>query len=111
LLEERRMRKGDLLGRIIGMVVFLGGIGLLAFVFATAYSWFSTPSAALPTAPAPGSNAPATVQLGKSAFVLLEKIALLIVMTIVGSLLAGRGVQLYFAAVNAKPPSIAPKDE
>jgi len=105
------MRKGDLLGRIIGIVVFLGGIGLLSFVFATAYSWFSTPPAALATSPTPGSTAPATAQLGKSAVVMLEKIGLLIVMTIVGSLLAGRGVQLYFASVNAKPPSIAPKDE
>jgi len=105
------MRRGDLIGRVIGIVVFLGGIGLLAFVFATAYAWFSTPSAALPTSASPGSSGPATAQLGKSALDILERIGLLVVMTIVGSLLAGRGVQLYFASVNAKPPAIAPKDE
>ena len=105
------MQKSDLLGRIIGIVVFLVGVGLLTFVFMTTYWWFSTPSAALPTAPATGSTAPATTQLGRSAVVMLERIALLIVMTIVGSLLSGRGVQLYFASVNAKPPSIAPRDD
>ncbi|MGC8863705.1 MAG: hypothetical protein ACP5R5_13150 [Armatimonadota bacterium] len=105
------MRKGDLVGRVVGIVVFLGGIGLLAFVFATAYSWFSTPSAALPTSASPASTAPATAQLGRSALGILERIALLIVMTIVGSLLAGRGVQLYFASINVKPPAIAPKDD
>jgi hypothetical protein len=110
-LKERSMHKGDLLGRVIGIVVFLAGIGLLSFVFATAYSWFSAPSAALPTAPTPGSTAPATAQLGSSAVNMIEKIALLIVMTIVGSLLAGRGVQLYFASINAKPPAMAPKDD
>ena len=107
------MRKDDLIGRLIGIIVFLLGIGLLAFVFATAYSWFTTPSAGLAISPTPGSTAPATAQLGQSAVVLLVKIGLLIVMTIVGSLLAGRGVQLYFAATSASkhPPSIAPKDE
>ena len=105
------MRKDDIIGRVIGIVVFVGGIALMAFVFVTAYSWFTTPSAGLQTAPLKGSSVPATAQLGQSAVRLLVKIGLLLIMTAVGSLLAGRGVQLYFAATNAKQPPIYPKDE
>lgn len=105
------MKKADFTGRLIGIVVFMTGIGLLAFVFLTAYHWFSTPSASISTSPNPSSNVSTVSQLGKSVVVMLEKIALLVVMTIVASLVASRGAQLYFASVNAKPPSIAPKDE
>lgn len=106
------MRKDDLVGRILGILVFLGGVALLALVFAAAYGWFTSPGAGLQTAPVKGSAAPVTAQLGQSAMYMFIKIALLIVMAIVGSLLAGRGAQLYFAAANAgRRPSIAPSDE
>lgn len=105
------MRRSDLLGRIIGLVVFLGGIGLLAFIFSAAYGWFTEPSAGLQTAPVTGSSVPATTQLGTSLIRLLVRIGLLLVMTIIGSLLASRGAQLYFAAINTRPPAIAPTDE
>jgi hypothetical protein len=104
------IRKEDLVGRIIGIIIFLGGVGLLVFVFMTAYSWFASPTVGLQAGPVKGAIAPAATQLGQSAMALLVRICLLIVMTIVGSLLAGRGVQLYFAASHAKAPSIAPKD-
>jgi hypothetical protein len=93
-----------MLGRVIGIVVFVGGVGLLAFVFIMALRFFHSPMGALPTGPAHGSTAPATTQLGESALKLLGRIGLLVVMTIVGSMLAGRGVQLYFAATGGKHP-------
>ncbi len=105
------MKKADLAGRIIGMAVFMGGVGLLAFVFLTAYHWFTTPSAAIATSPNPTTSASTVSQLGKSVVVMLEKIALLVVMTIAASLVASRGVQLYFASANVKPPPITPKDD
>ncbi|MDH7601388.1 MAG: hypothetical protein QHI38_04495 [Armatimonadota bacterium] len=105
------MKKADLAGRITGMAVFMAGIGLLAFVFLIAYHWFKTPSAAIVASPNPNTGASTFSQLGKSVLVILEKMALLVVMTIAASLVASRGVQLYFASGSVKPPSIAPKDE
>lgn len=106
------MRRHDLFGRILGIVVFLGGIGVLAFVFLTAFHFFNSPIGHLQTSAEPKSAIPATAQLGTSALRLLVQIALLVVMAIVGSLIAGRGVQLYFASGGSAHPRepIAPKD-
>ncbi len=118
------MRKDDLVARIIGIVVFLGGVGLLAFSFATAYDWFTSPSAGLqitqpapvtPTPPGGTAAAPAApsaaTQLGASALRLLIRLGVLLIMTIIGSLLAGRGAQIYFAASNPRTPAIYPDEE
>ena len=94
------MQRNDLVGRIIGILVFLGGVGLLAFVFSLAYTFFTSSVGGLQGAKAPGGTVAA--QLGQSAVVTLARIALLIVMTIVGSLLASRGIQLYFAATGSR---------
>lgn len=105
------MRKDELVGRFLGIMVFLGGIVLLGVVFLNAYSWFTTPNAGL-SVPTGTSSAGTTSQLGQSAIRMLVKIGLLIVMTIVGSLLAGRGIQLYLASLqHHRPPAMAPKDD
>jgi hypothetical protein len=106
------MRRHDLVGRILGILVFLGGIAALALVFMIAYHYFNSPLGELkPPLRAPSTVPPAT-QLGKSALAMLIRIGLLIVMTIAGSLIAGRGVQMYFASTEPAHPreSIAPKD-
>lgn len=98
------MRKHDLFGRILGIIVFLGGIGVLAFVFMTAYHFFNSPLGEIrPPAQMAADAAPAA-ELGQSALRVLIRIALLIVMTIVGSLIAGRGVQMYFASIGSLRP-------
>jgi hypothetical protein len=105
------MRGNDLVARILGVVVFLGGVGLLAFSFATAYHWFTTPSAGVRIAPPTSPEASATSQLGVSALELFVRLSLLLIMTIIGSLLAGRGAQIYFAGVAREHPAIYPKEE
>jgi len=90
------MHRNDLVGRLLGFLVFLVGVGLLAFVFSKAYGFFSMDIVGGPAAK--DSAEPVATQLGRSAVVLLGKIGLLIVMTIVGSLIAGRGIQFYFAS-------------
>ena len=105
------MRRHDLLGRLVGIFVFLCGVGLLVFVFWMTYSFFHAPLSQLPTAPAHGSTEPASSQLGKSALELLVRIGLLVVMTIIGSVMASRGVQLYFAAAHdRRRPPIEPDE-
>jgi hypothetical protein len=105
------MQRDSLFARILGIVVFLGGVGLLAFAFFTAYNWFTDPYAGLQIVPGPGSTEPATTSIGTSALRLLIRLALLLIMTIIGSLIAGRGVQIYFAASNQKRPPIYPNEE
>lgn len=104
------MRRHDLVGRILGILVFLGGIAALALVFMIAYNYFNSPLGELKP-PVRTQTVPPAAQLGKSALAMLIRIGLLIVMTIAGSLIAGRGVQMYFASSDSHPrESIAPRD-
>lgn len=98
------MRSGDLVGRIVGGILFLAGVGILVFVFVLAYGYFNSPNSGVAFAPA-NATTPATSQLGASAIVMLVRIGLLIVMALVGSLLAGRGMQFYLISSTPAAPS------
>lgn len=92
----------DISGRVTGLLVFLAGIGLLVFVFSLAHALFNTPTPPLP-APAPvvpGSQpAPsAAIEIGRDFSVFTQRVLLLFLMCIAGSLIASKGIQLYFAA-------------
>jgi hypothetical protein len=101
------MQKGDVAGRIIGMLVFLAGVAILVFVFVAAYRYFDSNTIVLkPTVPASAAQTTAN-RLGESVVLLMARIALLIVMAIAGSQIAGRGIQLYFAAVGFKRPHMS----
>lgn len=106
------MQKGDLTGRIIGMLVFLAGVAILVFVFIAAYRYFNSNAIILkPTAPVSATQT-TTNRLGESVVLLMGRIALLIVMAIAGSQIASRGIQLYFAAVGFKrshTPEVPPE--
>jgi hypothetical protein len=93
---EVSMRKDSAAGRVLGIVVFLIGIGILVTVAVIAYRLFSDTTSGLHVTP--GASAGAAVQLGTSAIRLLYQIALLVVLCIAGSLLAARGLHLYFVA-------------
>ncbi|MDO8683261.1 MAG: hypothetical protein Q7N50_07270 [Armatimonadota bacterium] len=93
---EREARK-DLLARVVGMLVLVAGIGILVFVFVRAYILFSSPAAGL-IFPTPSRGVPPTTSnLSGAALALVAQIGLLFIMTLVGSLLASRGIQLYLA--------------
>lgn len=93
------MRKDSAVGRALGILVFLLGIGILVTVAVIAYNLFNASGSAL-TVP-PGSPAGATSQLGASAIRLLYRLALLVVLCIAGSLVAARGLHLYFVATGS----------
>lgn len=92
------MHKTDLFGRILGIVVFLAGIVVLAVVFVMAYHFFTSPDSHIQIARQAKSQEAPTTQLGISALSMLARILALIVMTIVGSLIASKGIHLYFQA-------------
>lgn len=94
------MRTDSVVGRALGILVFLLGIGILVAVAVTAYNLFNSSGSAL--AVTPGSPAGATSQLGASAIKLLYRLALLIVLCIAGSLVAARGLHFYFVATGSQ---------
>jgi len=95
----------DLPGRIVALLVFLAGIGMLIFVFATALHLFQAPVPGLALPVAKGTNAPPAATIGTALMAFLRELLLLGVMTLVGSLLASRGAHLYFGAVAASKSS------
>ncbi|MEN6372546.1 MAG: hypothetical protein ABFD64_11105 [Armatimonadota bacterium] len=91
------MQSRDLSARITGLTVFAIGIAILVISFIIAYRLFTSPADALAiSSPQPGTQ-PATTALSRSAIVILYQIGLLFIMVLVGSLIAGRGVQMYSA--------------
>lgn len=103
------MRKDSAAGRVLGILVFLVGIAILVTVAVVTYRLFTASASGLQITP--GSPAGAAAQLGGSAIRLLYQIALLVVMCIAGSLLAARGLHLYFVAGGSAPPRHQPRSE
>jgi hypothetical protein len=83
----------DALGTILGLAVFLLGVGLLLLTFKLAYDMFSVaPADALKLAP---NQAIAVESVAPTLTGLILRVFLLVVMGIVGSLIANRGVHMY----------------
>ena len=90
------MYSNDRFGRAVGIIVFLAGIAVLITVFVIAYGFFGSNTSALHWSSQNGVEASPTSELGESAVQLLARIAALIVMAVVGSLVSNKGIQLYF---------------
>ena len=102
----RERHGGDLSARLMGMVIFFVGVGLLLLVFKMAYGLFTaSPAAAL------GINItgdpkrdPAAMLIGQSFGFLLVKILLLFVMSLAASLTSQKGINMYFSGVHNATP-------
>jgi hypothetical protein len=85
--------KRDFTGSVLGLLVFLGGVALLLVTFKLAYDMF-----VVPPNEALSLKEGETLQLGPVASTvtgLLFRVFLLIVMGVLGSLIANRGVHMY----------------
>jgi hypothetical protein len=96
-------------GAIIGILVFLLGVALLGYVFLQARGLFEQPPPPLPQAVPAGSpeaaTAPApTMVLGQNLAYFLQRLLVLFLMCVAGSLIAGQGVNLFFKTLAAAPP-------
>ncbi len=97
------MQSRNASGQVIGIVTFLGGVALLLLTFRIAYDLFQ-----MPAADVLGIKAEQTVDVnfaGRSAVELIFRIALLLLMCIVGSVIANRGIRMYQAAIGEIRPS------
>jgi hypothetical protein len=97
--------RGDLVGRLIGMLVFLLGVGLLVWVFAIAYGLFTANPATVLGLHITGDpkKDPGVALIGTNFGWLLFRIAFLFIMSLSGSFIAQKGINLYFSAVMGHP--------
>lgn len=97
----------DLSCRLVALLVFLLGIGMLVFVFVAALHLFQSPVPGLEPLQTPGAAPPAAASIGISLAGFVRGLLLLGVMTLAGSVLASKGAHLYFSSIH--PHSEAPK--
>lgn len=86
----------DLLGSLLGIAVFLGGVALLLFVFQQAREMFAVPPQGALGLERGKAVDPAAA--GDKLIGLLLKVLLLVIMGVLGSLIANRGISMYFAS-------------
>ena len=98
-------RGGDIVGRAVGMLVFLLGIGMLFVVFWSAFRLFgSSPEAALHLRfTGDPKKDPVLSAIGLQFGWIFIQIAALIVMSLAASFIAQRGINLYFSAMQGSP--------
>jgi hypothetical protein len=94
--------RNELPGRIIGMLVFILGIGLLLLVFKIAYTLFTaSPDAALGFHITGDAKVdPGAAKMGQYFGWMILKIMLLFVMSVAASCIGQRGINLYFSSVH-----------
>lgn len=92
----------DLPGRLVALLVFLIGVAMLVFVFVTALHLFQAPVPGLDLPLGAGMPPPPAVNIGAAMAVFVRSLLLLGVMTLAGSLIAGKGAHLYFGTIS--PP-------
>lgn len=93
----------DPIGSLLGLLVFLGGVGLLTITFKLAFDQFSVPpSEALKLKEGQAIDLSAT---GNGLIGIVVRILTLLLMSIIGSLVANRGVHLYTACRGSGIPA------
>jgi len=96
--------RGDLFARLIGLLVFLLGIGIILTVLWLALQMFRDPNLGRMVAANPKSG-PTAADIGLGLAQLILRIALLCLGSVSGSAIANKGIHLYFSALPAKEKS------
>ncbi len=86
-------RRPDWLGLMLGLIVFLVGIGMLVFTFFHASLLFATPPERLVK-----KEDVDVAQIGMNFADVVLRIGYLLVMSAIGSMISSRGVRMYQAA-------------
>ncbi|MDE2125327.1 MAG: hypothetical protein KGJ62_01925 [Armatimonadetes bacterium] len=103
----RSGRHHDVIGRVAGLLVFLLGVGLLLCVFYMAWGLFQMPAARALGLHFTGNpkTDPMVATVGTQMAWLLFRLGYLFVMSVAGSLIANKGINLYFSALYGVPPN------
>jgi hypothetical protein len=92
--------RSDSMGKAIGILVFCGGIGLVTLVFLNTSHYFATT-----VIPKPANGTGASPDYAAWAIGGLIQIILLGIMAFIGSLVTGRGVQLFLGSFSTREKS------
>ena len=90
--------RGDIFGRVMGAMIMLGGLAVICAVLWLAFQMFNDPNLGLGAA----KNATAS-DIGFMFGKLILRIALLFLASFSGSMIANKGVNLYFASLPGAP--------
>lgn len=102
----------DLGCRIISVLVFLLGVGLLCWVFSMAYHLFNTPAASALNIHFTGNpkNDPGLTRIGSQFGWLLFRMGFLFLMAIAASLVSQKGINLYFTDLQHQRETTTKRD-
>ena len=92
------MRNNDILGRILGLLIIIAGVVMLFYVFQYALKLFTSDTLGLQVPAGKKEATEALSILGVSALSLFIRIALLFLMSIIGSIITSKGIQLMVAS-------------
>ncbi len=101
----QRIHCTDIICRVIGILVFCVGVGLLVAVFSMAYKLFNSSPAQVLGISFTGNphKDPGAATIGSQFGWLLCRIGFLLLMALAGSLVAQKGVNLYLGVAHSLP--------
>lgn len=91
------MNSSGIVGRTLGLLVFIGGIALLGLVFWLSWQIFLDPGLTAGPGESPGD------ELLPRLSTLIVRLAFLLTMCVAASLIASKGIQLYVADETGLP--------
>src|SRR5688572_30679466 len=91
--------RGDLFAKVIGFLVMMTGLAVILGVLWLGFGMFRDPTLGL----GPRTGSPTATDLGVGFVKLVLKIALLFLGSISGSLIANKGIHLYFTGAAQAP--------
>ncbi|MGC8669156.1 MAG: hypothetical protein ACP5VE_13665 [Chthonomonadales bacterium] len=94
--------RGDLFARLLGVFVFLLGLAVILCVLWLGFRMYSDPNLGLRSSKP--HSPPDAVDIGTAFLRLVVRIALLFLGSICGSLIANKGIRLYFAGAGTRQP-------
>ncbi len=89
--------RGDRFARVIGFLVFLLGVAIIIGVLWIAFDLWRNPTMGVSVPRTKGSTGPDLTDIGVGFGRLIAKIVLLFLGSICGSLIANKGIHLYFS--------------
>jgi len=93
--------RSDLFARVLGILVFLLGIAIILCVLWLGFGLYQDRTLGIPTA-GPKSG-PTATDLGAAFIRLIFRIGLLFLGSLSGSLIASKGIHLYFSGLRRDP--------
>lgn len=90
----------DAFGRVVGTLILLVGIAMLIGAFYQANAWLHSPLRGFQFLDNTSQAAPPPANIGAAALEFVRELMILGFMTMIGSILSGKGISLYLGAIH-----------